>query len=336
MKKFFVPLCLYCLCVSQMFAGLPQTIEALKKSLNPILKQQYNAKEYTWEFSLFTDVYKKNAALYKKSSYITSKELFIPLFQSFIDQKMRVAKDIISIQSAKDQKFIVIGSLYGGAQCLFDYIEHLSGAGIIAKDLSLNKNYSMIFLGNAISKSPYSQETLAIIGLLLYKNQDRVIYIQGNQEYQQEWLDHALGDQIAETQKIDTVPLYENVITKFFATCPLAAIITFDNSVEQILCTSSNQKALKYATENTAVVISGTDEFVIRENNTGLFMLPPIRGATNWKVVSACTPFMKEYYNFSTYSYVILDQKTITHIYRSENKKSYQKDTYNLYTGLPK
>ena len=334
MKKFII-ICVFFLYAVHFLVATPQTIDELKKSFGSLLQQKYDAKNYTWDFAFFDDMYKKNASAYKNSSYPASKEIFIPLFENINKEMPTIVGGGLNLLCKKDQKIIIIGSLYGGVQCLFDYVENMYKSGFITKDLVLKKNYTIIFLGNAVGRSPYSLETLAIIGLLKQKNFNNVFFIQGFQEYREGWLDIALGDQLA---AMGVVPLYGRVITNFFAHCPLAITIKFEATDHTILCASDGAHALQNITENVSIILSGLwdYDFAIHKHNTGFFLLPTINGAINWKVFSAHTPLMKEYYNFSTYSYIILDQKTITHIYRSENKKSYQKDTYNLYTGLHK
>jgi len=302
--------------------------------LKGIVSQSYDAKAYPWEYSSFKDIYAKNAALYKKSTYITAKEVFIPLFES-INKTFSVAGkvDNLVIAGRENQKYIIVGSLYGGAQCLIDYIDQWKLDGIITEELLLQKNYICIFLGNAIGKSPYAHETLAIIGFLMQKNPHTVIYIQGDQEYQEEWVDHSLGDQITMAQKSSTASEYQRIIATFFSHCPRAITINFDNK-HSVLCTSSGKNAVKYAVKNIDIIFSGIDDFIIRENNNGLFLMSPIRGATNWKVFSGCTPMMKEYYDFSTHSYVLFDQNSITHVYRVAGQKKYQQKVYSIYTGL--
>ena len=333
MKKIFL-VCISFLCSCTICAQKSYSIHDLKKMLKGIVSQRYDAKAYPWEYSSFKDIYTKNADFYKKSTYITAKEVFIPLFES-INKTFSVAgkAENLVIAGRENQKYIIVGSLYGGAQCLLDYIDQWKHDGIITEELLLQKNYICIFLGNAIGKSPYSHETLAIIGFLMQKNPHTVIYIQGDQEYQEEWVDHSLGDQITMTQKSSTASEYQRIIATFFSHYPRAIIINFDNK-HSVLCTSSGKNAVKYAAKNIDIIFSGIDDFIIHENNNGLFLMPPIRGATNWKVFSACTPFMKEYYTFSTHSYIILDSKTLTHVYRKENEKKYQQDVYDVYTGL--
>ena len=337
MKKIFL-LCMSLLCSCTMYAQKSYSIHDLKKILKEIISQSYDAKIYPWEYSSFKDIYIRNIAIYKNPSYITSKEIFIPLFESINKRLLSVKKEENSnIAGKKNQKFIIMGSLYGGAQCLLDYIDQWRRDDIITEELLLPKNYMLIFLGNAIGKSPYSLETLAIIGLLIQKNPNNVIYIQGEQEYQEQWLDHSLEDQIATVQNFSTISAYQQCIETFFANCPRAVTINFDSHDKMsILCTSSGKNALKYITTPIDAIFSGIDDFIVHENNMGLFLMLPVRGATNWKVFSACTPFMKEYYNFSTHSYIILDSdsNTVTHVYRREKDTEYQHDVYNVHTGL--
>jgi ABC-type branched-subunit amino acid transport system substrate-binding protein len=334
MKKIFlVGVSFFCL--SSVAARIPGSIDELKRSLKPLLLQKYDAKKYSWSYSSFKDIYKKNYSLYRNPSYIASQEIFVPLFEALNKRAVGEVKETLSVTYNKDQKIVVIGSLYGGFQCLIDYIDHWQSSGIISKELVLQKNYSMIFLGNAVGKSPYSQETLAIIGLLIYKNQSSVVYIQGEQEYQEAWLDHSMGNQIIKTQKPFIAALYKKLIQAFFASCPRSMHNIFDSKdTHKILCVSSQQQVSSNISFGADIVISGINDFIVRENNTGLFLMAPIRGATNWKVFSGCTPMMKEYYDFSTHSYVLFDQNSITHVYRPAGQKKYQQKVYNIYTGL--
>ena len=333
MKKFII-ICVFFLYQVHFLVATPQTIDELKKSFGFILQQEYDAKNYTWDFAFFDDMYKKNASVYKNSSYLASKEIFVPIFENINKKMPTIVGGKLNLLCKKDQKIVIIGSLYGGVQCLFDYVENMYKSGIITKEFLLQQNYSIVFLGNAVGRSPYSLETLAFIGLLKQKNSNNVFFIQGLQEYQEGWLDIALGDQLA---AMGVVPLYKHVITNFFVHCPLALMITFDGTDRAVLCASSYVYALQYVTENVAIILSGLwdYDFAIHKHNTGFFLLPTINGATNWKVFSACTPLMEEYYNFSTYSYVILGQKTITHVYRNKNQKNYQQEAFDSYTGLP-
>lgn len=154
----------------------------------------------------------------------------------------------------------------------------------------------------------------------------------GFQEYQDAWIDFALGDEIV---AMDRLALYKPLISSFFAQCPNAITLQYQGDKRTILCVPSHYNAVKYVTRDTCIIVQGIyDEFVIRKDNTGLFMEPPINGATHWTSFSANTPMMREYYDFSTYSYILLDAETIIHVYKKEGQKFYQQDVFDIFTGL--
>ncbi len=126
------------------------------------------------------------------------------------------------------RKFIVWGELFGAFHSLVRDLQFLHKNKILSSTLKVNENYTFIFIGNVVSHSPYSLETLSVVVRLMQANPNQVFCLKGSHEEGKHWEDSGF---VRELQKRaahlsrEVIPL-SNLFNKFFETLPLALYIS--------------------------------------------------------------------------------------------------------------
>lgn len=147
--------------------------------------------------------------------------------------KRNEAKDfkgncIAKISSEKDDRFFVFGTLQGAFHSLVRDLKHLNDRGIIDPALKIkNPNHYIVFMGEAISRSAFTLETLSLIMKVLEANPANTIYLRGGHESKNYWQEHTMKTELmirARHISSSKVPL-ENEVNRFFNTLPLAFYI---------------------------------------------------------------------------------------------------------------
>ncbi len=234
---------------------------------------------------------------------------------------------ILKLTPPQGSHFIVWGDLQGAFHSLVRDLQKLNELGFINNDLSLkNEDDFIVFMGDAISRSPYTMETLALILRLMETNPNRVIYLRGNHESHGYWKQHSLkielmirAKHIAEDKK---EPLCKEV-NQFFDTLPLAVYLQQGDDFVRISPWSALDEKHKLVKESLYVNFlkkksvgiakfdlsnvqdTGEDlqlKVVIKSQKKrekfqlmdGLRLLPQERGATSWTLLASPTlPYQK-------------------------------------------
>lgn len=133
---------------------------------------------------------------------------------------------IARIDIATNPTLYVWGDLRGSFHSLSRALHFLETENVISKDLKIIKSDCFfIFNGNVINGSPYNLETLTLVLALITINPDNVIYLQGEQEYNDCWKNFDIKNQLNlysdHTKKEDRIA-QETLLTDLFSSLPVA------------------------------------------------------------------------------------------------------------------
>ncbi len=281
---------------------------------------------------------------------------------------------IVKITSTPQSKFVVLGNLQGAFHSLSRDIEKLKDLGIINDSLMLtNADYWILFMGDVVSRSPYSMETLSLVMKLMQKNPDNIIYLKGNHETNNYWQEHTLKTELqirAAHLSKEPIP-FANLVNQFFNTLPIAAYITVDDahlirlseaaraqnpllteeqyagflsekSTQKIsILNLDEKKSSSSATPVTiSVIIKNEKKRETYQTMEGLRLLAPDMGSVAWNILSCPTPVYQQAIKFVYDSFAIITPGSnmnnwkITHYNRDVRTKDPFKPTeYGLLSG---
>lgn len=138
-------------------------------------------------------------------------------------------RNVITLVCPDQTKLFIFGDMHGAFHSLIRDLTWFKQEGIINNDFKIIKpNHYFVFNGDAIDRAPYSLETLHVILLLLKANPDQVIYIRGNHEDHDLWMNYGLKRELeirASFVSNQKIPLAKEV-DEFFDTLPLALFVT--------------------------------------------------------------------------------------------------------------
>ncbi|MBD3231170.1 ABC transporter substrate-binding protein [Candidatus Dependentiae bacterium] len=286
--------------------------------------------------------------------------------------KKHTGNFIVKITPTSKTDFIIFGDLHGAFHSLVHDLDKLKQLKIINTDLKIIKpNNFIIFNGNVISRSPYILETLTLILQLMDKNPDKVFYLIGQNEINENWTNWGLKKELRYKTKHlsdEKIPLNDE-INQFISTLPLAIYIdfgskenvnlirisNFDRTYKELdesyfydfLKQQSSQKITffnldekKYTdkTIDIRVIIKSLERKFKYQPTDGLENLYPDKGSTAWSVFSSPTLANQKLYNFTNDAFALLSVEpnqdpTIT-LYKQDAKKrnGYSIKEYNLLT----
>lgn len=202
----------------------------------------------------YESYYQKNVALtfgkrlYKNSYYLLSKlnmlspPIFSISFFSSLLEDVRAKRlengwsgDFVQkVVLTDSSKVIVFGAVQGAFHSLIRDLTKLKELQIIDENLKLRKSdYTLVFLGNAVNRSPFTLETFALVLRLIKNNPQNVIYLKGTNEYNQGWKVLTLKRELeirAQHFSKEVIPL-ESSVNSFFNTLPLSiySIMSLDD-----------------------------------------------------------------------------------------------------------
>lgn len=205
-----------------------------------------------------------------------------------VNEPAQQATIITARQVLPDTRIIIVGELAGAFFSLVRNLEELKKLGEISEELTLVKpNTQLLFLGDAISRSPHGLETVTLLAELLIKNEGRVIYIQGNHEAKGYWHDKGMRDQIRIRVGDAETKSYVATIDAFFAQLPQAAYFVdaprVPNQVGDIVRIShkgmNESETLKESSYSSFITGASSDKFsykVLEQGTTEITGQAPI------------------------------------------------------------
>ncbi len=289
------------------------------------------------------------------------------------EQKGYYGKFILIKTPKPGTQFIVIGPLFGTFHSLVRNLKELEVQGFINNNLEVIKpNCFIIFNGNVINGAPHVLETLTLVLSLMEKNPHAVKYIRGLYENELYWQNTTLKSQLklqARRLSNENIP-FARLLTRFFKTLPLGIYLNSTNPQEGLLRisyfslednvfleNSCMKELLTYRPSMTVcrlktaakseerapvrAIIKGENRLISYEQNPGLTLLEPERGATAWSVLSSPNKIYREHFSFFYDAFSIitigptLADTTIT-LYHQDVRDliSFRRAmTYNLLTG---
>jgi len=142
-----------------------------------------------------------------------------------------------------ESNFFIWGNLHGAFHSLVRDLVELENLGVIDDSLNIiNKDHYFIFIGNIIDRSASVLETVTLVLRLMQKNPGRVIYIKGDHEYQDNWINYCLRRELqlrAGHISAEDIPL-KSEIDLFFGTLPLAVyLVSKENLNSDLVLISS-------------------------------------------------------------------------------------------------
>ena len=287
-------------------------------------------------------------------------------------QSYKVEKNIVfKITPTPATRFVVVGDLSGAYHSLVRNLVKLKELSIIDETLKIvAPDTYLIFMGDAISRSPYGMETLGLILRLMEVNPETVVYMRGNHEDNKYWESFGLKDQLeirlgsGSNAAVDT-------INRIFMRLPLGLYIPLLAMPRHYIRLSHLSKAessklneesyahfleakqqglidrheiTKTVQHNDAATIAAVLHSEKKRHtyqmSDGLRQLPPDEGVIAWTVMSAPTLVNQKGFKCYDDAFVIIqaaqtkEQWTITlysHDMRENN--GFMTKSFNFFTG---
>lgn len=276
-----------------------------------------------------------------KQKPLWSPEVFYYYLKTIVTirEKLNFTGDhILKYTPNKNDKFIIFGDIQGAFHSLIRDLEELKKQEFITEDLKIKETNTYIIInGDLINRSAYVMETLTIVLRLMIVNPEKIIYICGNHEDNETWRGFQLNQELiykAPQLHSNDMPT-DILLTRFFATLPLALYIKKDNDFIRISHFKGNQKGLdernfgqflkkdeipgnfsilklneqimEKETVIIAVSIFGENHTSYHQITDGLELLFSDRGSTSWNIMSAPTSVFQKLFGFYNDTFVILD-----------------------------
>ncbi len=266
----------------------------------------------------------------------------------------------IQLPINNESKIIVFGGIQGTFHSLCRRLELLKEKNIINDNLKLKPNTFIVFVGDAINRSPFMSETLMVILKLMKENNNNVIYLKGRSEEfgcdeNHLFYDEVIANSIKEAPEIVTNTDY------FFRSLPVVLLFNYmDNffieffarlenqAIKDDLSSSINigknanyffeddEKSDDVFTPNVIIKsVKNRDDF---ELSKGLWQMQKIKGACQWAVFSSSNWSARTGLGFYYDSFSMIDYNNesnkweITLLSRDiySPKKDFSSDTFNL------
>lgn len=250
----------------------------------------------------------------------------------------KVVKNIVYKMAPSSQaRYIVIGDLYGAYHSLVRDLLKLQELKILDNSLKIvAPDTYIVFMGSAISRSPYGMETLGLILRLMEMNLDTVIYLRGNHEDNKYWEAFGLKEQL-ELKYGDDSEAVVATLNTIFMHLPLGLYLAIPGMPEHFVrlshlgsAESTKLKEDHYAhfleapqasvldkheisrttTHNNKIVIDGgfysEKKRQTFQEHHGLRQLPDDAGSIAWTVMSAPTLVMQKGFKFISDAFAIV------------------------------
>ena len=209
---------------------------------------------------------------------------------------------------------IIYGDLHGAFHSLVRDLDELKKIEIINENLEISaKDCYLIFMGDLVSRSPYSIETLCVALVLMNKNPGKVIYLRGNHERQKHWegfsMYRALEVQLKHKRStvFKSVPLVKE-INKFFSTLSDILYINHDNSKEKMCCFYSDVEIKKdfLSDINMQLVLKGEQRIEAVYEVDGLSFMGYLGNTSQWSLLSCPIHVYQKFFGFYKDAFVEL------------------------------
>ncbi len=286
-------------------------------------------------------------------NYILPKKLWYPddfldaLHKATFQRELEGLKPnyIVKFTATPEDRFYIFGPIAGSFHSLVRDLKELKKLKVLDESLNIiDKNSKIIFNGNVVNGAPYVAETLNLILDLLNKNPQNVFYNLGRDEYEDDWMNSDLNDEVR-TIRSTVHPEFDiirNAISRFFKTLSLGIFINnsheennfirvsyFGRSMEKLSeenypdllkkkVAPGEYKIIKYSEKEKLsdkvkiAAIIKSDERLNKVNaSNGMYIMESEGGATSWAVLSSPNLSYKKLYQFNYDAFAILSVKNV-------------------------
>ncbi|MCK4517708.1 metallophosphoesterase [Candidatus Babeliales bacterium] len=135
---------------------------------------------------------------------------------------------VVRLVPSENARFVIWGDLHGAYHSLVRGLQKLISLNILSKDLKIiSPNDYIVFLGDAVTQSPFVRETISVMAKLEEKNRGQVWYIAGNNERIDSWQEHVLGDAYKRfTPWAKEEEPFSSTLVDYFHTLPLGLYLS--------------------------------------------------------------------------------------------------------------
>ena len=242
---------------------------------------------------------------------------FKDLITKVVDRRRRQPlhkENVRTLLVSQGAKCIFFGDLFGAFHSLDRDLHELQRQGVIDEHLTIvAKDTYIIFLGNVINRSPYSLETLTTVLTLMDKNPERVMYLKGTAEKDENWENFTMRTALrlratdACADNDGDTPL-RSLINSFFNTLPSILKIQHQGNEKELLYgvhKNLDDELLLHA--YTYAVVYGEHEMYNFSHAGGLDFLGFMYGTTQWGIFSAPVQIYQEFFKFYFDAFVTLE-----------------------------
>ena len=287
----------------------------------------------------------------------------------------KIEKNIMyKITPTPQTRFVVFGDLSGAYHSLTRGLAKLYELGILDRSLKIaTPETFIVFMGDAISRSPYGMETLGLLLRLMEMNPDKVIYMRGNHEDNKYWEAFGLKDQLDIRFGLENAPPIVSLINTVFMRLPLGLYIAIPQEKNHFLRIShlSSSESSKLKEDNYAHFLEAAQQSLIdryeidksvTHNNkiaieavinsekkrhtfqvsTGMRQLPPDGGAIAWTLLSAPTLVNQKGLKFVDDAFAVLqlaatkeDWKITLYAQNALKVDGFTETHFQFFTGAP-
>lgn len=250
---------------------------------------------------------------------------------------------ICKVTPTLQSKIVIFGNLQGAFHSFVRDLVKLKELGIIDASFKVTSpDHYIILMGDVVSRSPFSMETLSLAMRIMQANPDNMLYLKGNHETANYWQEHSLKKELqtrAAHLSSEDIPL-ANEVNRFFNTLPLAIYISEPKETPQefVRISDSGRGQNKLLTEyffakfltaktdkkitclqltetqseqtgqpiDIKVIFKGEKKRETFQPHQGLRLLPSDLGSTAWTILSCPTPVYQKALKFVHDAFVIL------------------------------
>jgi ABC-type branched-subunit amino acid transport system substrate-binding protein len=250
------------------------------------------------------------------------------------------------IEQKDGDRLFVWGDLHGAFHSLVRGLRELHKMGVMREDLTLaDPNKKLVFIGDLVSRSPYSLEALHAVLVLMDKNPGQVIYLRGKHERKSHWEGFSMRRSLKVRLKrlwgsiFNRVPLVDE-INAFFATLFDVLVVKHAGNGEKMCVSHPRLSRELLGDMNMQFVLHGEQRIGVVQETLGLKFIGNLAHVARWSLMSCPVEMYKRFFNFDDDSFVevligdSMSTSVLTHYNRDAIKdKSFRQTFYNPVFG---
>lgn len=277
-------------------------------------------------------------------------ESFKQRLESLVDRSKKQTVQHQHLALAKNAKIFIVGDLHGAFHSLVRDLQQMRSQGVIDNDLELlDPNTHVVFLGDLVSRSPYSLQTLQLVMDLMLRNPRKVIYLRGNHETDAYWENfsmrrelQALASSVAQPGD-GPIPL-STQINRFFATLPQYITVCHEGKPEEVFYIAHQRVREESINKEKKVHarLIGEKRMGVLGATKGLAFIGFGLGMSGWSILSCPTRVYQDFFKFHYDSFVALEMgatlqgSVLHHFYQDVSlfDKQFSQEVYDPILGV--